>query len=81
MTDEIISQLASFIAKTILKEPGRILAPDVALISSGLIGSFCLVDMALFIEDTFNVRVDDTELNVATFDNLSQLEALIRSRM
>jgi len=81
MSDEIITQLASFISRTILKDPRRILAPDDALISSGLIGSFCLVDLALFIEDTFNVRVDDTELNASTFDNLRQLETLIRSRM
>ena len=81
MTDEIITKLASFIAKDILKEPGRVIAPEEALISSGLIGSFCLVDLALFVEDTFGVRIDDTELNAATFDSLAQLAALVRSRM
>jgi len=81
MADDIITQLANFIARDILKEPGRILAADEALISSGLVGSFCLVDMALFVEDTFGVRIDDTELNAATFDTLAQLAALIHSRI
>jgi acyl carrier protein len=38
------------------------------------------MDLALFIEDTFGVRVEDTELNAETFDNLTQLAALISSR-
>jgi len=38
------------------------------------------MDLALFIEDTFGVRVEDTELNAETFDNLNQLAALISSR-
>jgi acyl carrier protein len=81
MTDEIIAKLTGFITKDILKEPGRIIASDEKLISSGVIGSFCLVDLALFVEDTFNVRIADTELNAATFDSLAQLAALIRSRI
>ena len=81
MADEITSQLADFIAKNIVKDSGRTIAPEEALISNGLIGSFCLIDLALFVEDTFGVRIEDTELNAATFDSLAQLTALIRLRM
>ncbi|MBV6391084.1 MAG: hypothetical protein KPEEDBHJ_00288 [Anaerolineales bacterium] len=80
MTNETISDLAKFIAEKILKQPGKVIAADEALISSGLIDSFSLMDLALFIEDTFNVRIEDTELNADTFDNLNQLAALISSR-
>ena len=75
-----ISQLSSFIAEKILKQPNRALAPDQPLISSGLIDSFNLMDLALYIEDTFGVRIEDTELNADTFDNLTQLTSLIESR-
>lgn len=80
MTTEIIPPIATFIAEKILKQPGKVISADEALISSGLIDSFSLMDLALFIEDTFNVRVEDTELNAETFDNLNQLAALISSR-
>ena len=80
MTTEIITSIAKFIAEKILKQPGKVIAADEALISSGLIDSFSLMDLALFIEDTFGVRVEDTELNAETFDNLTQLAALIESR-
>jgi len=50
------------------------------LISSGLIDSFSLVDLALFVEMTFDVRIEDTELNVDTFDTLYDLCEIIRQR-
>jgi acyl carrier protein len=38
------------------------------------------VDLALFVEDQFGVRIDDSELNADTFDTLPQLAALIAQR-
>lgn len=80
MTTEIITPIAKFIAEKILKQPNKVITADESLISSGLIDSFSLMDLALFIEDTFGVRVEDTELNAETFDTLNQLTALIASR-
>jgi acyl carrier protein len=72
--------LSNFIASKILKQPNREIAPDDPLISNGLIDSFSLVDLALFVEDTYGVHIDDTELNRETFDNLNQLAKLICQR-
>lgn len=79
MTD-LVTKLSTFLATDILKQPNRIISADEPLISSGLIDSFSLMDVALFIEDNFGVRIDDTELNADTFDNLTQLVTLIESR-
>lgn len=76
----MLTTLAKYIAAEFLKDPGRSIAPDEALLSSGLIDSFHLVDLALFVEDNFGVHIDDSELNASTFDNLTQLAALIQSR-
>ena len=80
MTDQILSSVEKFIAAQILKQPNRKISADESLLSSGLIDSFNLMDLALFVEDTFGVRIEDTELNANTFDNLNQLAALIESR-
>jgi len=78
---EIITTLQTGIANDILNLPQKVIEPGEALISSGLIDSFSLVDLAMFVEDTFNVRIEDTELNSDTFDTLTQLAEIIRSRM
>lgn len=77
---DLIPKLSAFLANDILKQPDRTIAPDEPLISSGLIDSFSLMDVALFVEDNFGVRIEDTELNADTFDNLNQLAQLIESR-
>jgi acyl carrier protein len=78
--DQMEKRLTEYLAKDILKQPGRTIQPDEALLTSGLIDSFHLVDLALFVEDTFGVRIDDSELNASTFDSLNELIALIQSR-
>ncbi len=80
MSSEIADPIATYISTTILKNPKRVIKPDEKLISSGLIDSFHLVDLGLFVEEKFNVRIDDSELNAEMFDTLDQLVALIRSR-
>ena len=77
---DLITKLSTFLATDILKQPNRVISADEPLISSGLIDSFSLMDVALFVEDNFDVRIEDTELNADTFDNLTQLASLIESR-
>lgn len=80
MSDSIANQLSTKIANQILKQPDREIKMDEPLISSGLIDSFSLVDLAIIVEDEFGVRIDDSELNAETFDTLEALVKLIESR-
>ncbi len=80
MSQDIAETLTKYIINEILKQPKRSLSPEERLISSGLIDSFHLVDLSLFVEDTFGVHIDDTELNADTFDTLAELETLIQQR-
>ena len=80
MTAEMISTIGKYIATELLKSPDKEIQPDEPLISGGMIDSFSLVDLALFVEETYNVRIDDTELNADTFDTLKELADLIKSR-
>jgi len=81
MTTDISTALANYIATEILKQPKRSINPSERLISSGLIDSFHLVDLSLYVEDTFGVHIDDTELNADTFDTLIELVNLVQQRM
>ncbi len=80
MSIEMKNLLSEFIASEILNQPGREIGEDEKLISSGLIDSLSLVDIALFVEEEFQVIIDDTELNADIFDSLAELESIIRSR-
>jgi acyl carrier protein len=80
MVNHIEETLIEYIRMNILKRPKFELGLDDPLISTGLIDSFHLVDMAVFVEEQFGVRIDDTELNADTFDSVAQLADMIKTR-
>lgn len=80
MSVDVVGSLTQYLTTQILKDPSRTLLPDEPLISSGLVDSFSLVDLALFVEDTFGVHIDDTELVPTVFDTVAELAGIIRQR-
>lgn len=80
MSKEIQVTIANFIVREILKKPNRVLKMDEPLISRGLLDSLTLVDLALFVETTFGVRLKNAELSASTFDTIEQLTTLIEER-
>ena len=80
-SDDIRNGLRGFLTTEIMKDPSYPLEDDEALISSGLIDSFSLVDVALWVENTYGVKLQDNQLNANTFDSVAQLADLIQSQM
>jgi acyl carrier protein len=79
--DSIIQGISEYVGKEILRDPRKKITPDQSLIQSGWVDSFNLVSLGMFVEDTYGVRLDDTELNADTFDTSAQLADLILSRL
>ncbi len=80
MAQDTVQKLSDYITGSVLKQPNRTLSESTTLISSGLVDSFSLVDLAMFVEEQFGVKIDDTELNAETFDTLGELAALVEAR-
>jgi acyl carrier protein len=70
-------QLRVYLTADVLHDPAYPLTDGEALISSGLIDSFSLVDIALWVEETFGVHIDNSDLNADQFDTLDELTAYI----
>jgi acyl carrier protein len=77
----IIKSVGEKISAEILKQPDKVIGADEALISSGLIDSFSLIDLALIVENLYGARIEDYELNSDTFDTLDQLAAMVMDRI
>ena len=80
MTNSIIEKLTAYISTIALGKKHVSIEANTPLISSGIIDSFELIDLSLFVEDEFNVEIKDTELSASVFDNVNQLADLIRKR-
>jgi acyl carrier protein len=72
--------LRKYIKSELMRDPDYPLTDDEPLISGGLIDSFSLVELQLFIENQFGVHIDDTELTADAIDNVEDIARLIEAR-
>lgn len=77
---DLKQKLRTFFIEDIIQDDSYDLELDEPLISSGLVDSFSLVEVATFIEDEFDVEVDNSDLNAESFDTIEQIAAYIEAR-
>ncbi len=53
--------------------------PEESLFNSGVLDSFSLPDMVGAVEEAFNFRIPDTDLNPRQFETLSRIEQYVKS--
>lgn len=74
------AKLREYITKDVLRDASYPLKDDEKLISTSLVDSFSLMDLALWVENNLGVRLEDTELNSDNFDTLAELASYIEQR-
>ena len=55
--------------------------PDESLINSGVIDSLSLLRLIAFIEERFDVRIEDVEVVPDNFETISVMEGLIAGKL
>lgn len=70
-------QMRTFILNELIREPDYELQDDEGIISSGLMDSFALAELGVFVEDAFDVYIPDADLTVAKMDSLNQMVARV----
>ena len=66
-------KLRTYILQELIRDPGYSLSEDEGLITGGLMDSFALADLAVFIENSFDVYIPDPDLTVEKMDTLGQI--------
>jgi acyl carrier protein len=77
--DRIRSNLKQFICAELLRQPDYPLHEDEPLITSGLMDSFSIAQIGVYVEKVFNVYIPDTEMTIERFDTLNQMTEQILS--
>jgi acyl carrier protein len=72
------NKIIAFIKNNIVDDPEIEIKPDTELISSGLIDSFSLVTLYVYIEKEFGVKIPASRIIPDTFDTVEQITSIIR---
>jgi len=77
MSDPRQVKLATFIQTKLSKDPRKVLEPDTALVSSGLVDSLSLIQVLAFIEDEFQAVIPDEAATAESMNTIRKIDELI----
>ncbi|MCA9050890.1 MAG: acyl carrier protein [Planctomycetaceae bacterium] len=69
----LITEISHFVRTELLQKPDAELDPGEPLITGGLLDSFSLARIAVFVEETLGVYLPDSELTVDNMDSVGQI--------
>ena len=77
----IEEQIKQYVADNFLFSDGDYHLPDdVSFLEEGIVDSTGVLELVMFVEDTFNVAVRDEEIVPDNFDSVARLAAYIRRK-
>lgn len=78
MDESVIREtLRSFITRDLIRDSGYPLLDDEGIVTGGLMDSFALAELSVFVEQQFDVYIPDPELTVAKMNTLDQMVARV----
>ena len=81
MSDEMREQIIDFIRDEYLDEgEATELSTDTPLITSGMVDSFSMVSLKMFLEDEYGFKLKDEEANTEAFDTVGSIMALVQRK-
>jgi acyl carrier protein len=69
----IRATLRSFITRDLIRDASYPLADDEGIITGGMMDSFALAELGVFVEQQFGVYIPDPDLTVGKMNSLNQI--------
>lgn len=76
--DEIKSKVKNFLSKYI---KNKNLEDDKDFFAEGLLNSLFAMQLVLFVEKTFNIKVENDDLNIQNFNSVISITKLVNQKM
>lgn len=78
----IETQLKDYIARNLLfSTDGFKYTDEASFLEEGIVDSQGVMELVLFVEETFKVRVEDSEIVPENFDSISRLASFVQRKL
>lgn len=75
--NDIREKLRAFITRELMRDASYPLTDDEPIITGGLIDSFALAELGVYVEREWDVYIPDADLTVAAMNTLNQMVARV----
>jgi acyl carrier protein len=77
MNNEMIAEIIQFVREEYLEDESVEINVDTPLISSGIVDSFSMVSLKMYLEDKYDIRMTDEEASTEAFDTVKSICNLV----
>jgi acyl carrier protein len=77
---EVHADIRAFVLKKFPAARKRTLSDDLPLLESGIVDSLGVLDIVGFLEQTFNIKIDDEELTPDNFANIKCMASFVQEK-
>jgi D-alanine--poly(phosphoribitol) ligase subunit 2 len=81
ITDSTCEAIRRFVSDTFMVEFGVEATPETDLFEAGFIDSFGFVELVIFLEQEFGVKLDEKDFNAPTIGTLAGIQAVTLQRL
>lgn len=78
---EIKDRLKAFIIDYFVKKSGARLADNTSFLDEGIIDSTGVMELVAFLENTFDIRIEDEEIIPDNFDSINKLLQYVQTKL
>jgi len=79
MTEDAKKLIIEYVKKEYLDEDSdQVVTEDTKLISSGIVDSFSMVSLKMFLEKKFQIKIPDEKATPEAFDSVNDIVKLLR---
>ena len=81
MDNEMRDEIIQFIRDEYLEDESQVIEADTPLISSGIVDSFSMVSLKMYLEDKYDIKMTDEEASTEAFDTVSSIMELVQRKL
>lgn len=81
MSEGMAEKIIEYIYDEYVEDESTEIKADTPLISSGLVDSFSMVSLKMFLEDEYDIQMTDDEASTEAFDTVNRIIELVNKKV
>lgn len=81
MSEDLKQKIIAYIREEYLEDDSMVLKEDTPLISSGIVDSFSMVSLKMYLEEELGIKMTDEEASTEAFDTVNSILVLVGKKL
>ena len=81
MSEEMRDKIIEYVRDEYVEDESMEVNVDTPLISSGIVDSFSMVSLKMYLEEEYSIKMTDDEASTQAFDSVGRIMVLVKKKL